>query len=95
LSSAFPSSKLTIVGINSSSSGTWLRTYGGQYGISYPLVFDEQNKLFTAFQVGPTYGNIPPTYVLIDTKGIVRLRTDDRFDQAEIISTKVTELLAQ
>jgi peroxiredoxin len=95
LSAAFPVDKLTIIGINSSSSKSWLLTYRGQYGISYPLVFDDQSKLFSAYQVGPTFGNIPPSYVLIDTKGVVRFRTDDKFDQTEAISKKVSELLAQ
>lgn len=62
-------------------------------GITYPFVFDEESSLFDSYQVGPQFGNTPPTYVIIDQQGIVQYRTDDRFNRYDEMKDKIEELL--
>ncbi|MBM3302819.1 MAG: hypothetical protein FJY85_23085, partial [Deltaproteobacteria bacterium] len=63
--------------------------------ISFPLIYDDKSTMFSLYQVGSSFGNIPPTYVIIDTSGLVRYRIDDKFDRIEEMSNKIRELLGQ
>ena len=77
-----------IAAVNNTASESWLNSYRGQTGISYPMIFDTTSKIFQSYQVGPQYGNTPPTYVIIDPKGVVRYRVDNTFNRTpEIIET--------
>lgn len=76
---------MTMLAVNNTSSVTWLKNYRGQYGISYPFVYDEKSELFNLYQVGGLYGNNPPTYVIIDKAGVVRFRSDNQFNRFEEI----------
>jgi len=84
---------LLVVGINKSSSVSWLKTYSSMYGISYPFIFNQNGNLFNSYQVGSAYGNIPPTYIIIDTKGIVKYRTDDKFNRTNEMYEEIKSLL--
>ena len=84
-----------IVGVNSSSSTSWLQIYKGQYGIAYPFVFDSRNDLLKLYQVGSAFDNFPQSYFIVDKNGIVRFRTDDKFGQEQILSQKVAALLTE
>ncbi len=84
---------LVIAAINNTSSVSWLNTYRGQQGITYPLVYDSTSKVFQAYQVGPQYGNAPPTYIIIDPKGVIQYRTDDKFNRTAEIIEKVRSVL--
>jgi peroxiredoxin len=77
-----PQDSLTIVAINASSSKAWLKNYAGERGISYPLVFDAQGKMYKDYEVGAAYGNTPPTFIIIDPQGVIRYRIDDQFGRA-------------
>lgn len=85
---------LLVVGINQSSSINWLKTYSNIYGISYPFIFDINGDLFDSYQVGVPYGNIPPSYIIIDTKGIIKYRIDDTFNKSKEMYEKIESLLA-
>ena len=91
---AFSHDSVAVVGINKSASVAWLKSYSGQRAIGYPLIYDADGSLFNLYQVGETYGNTPPTFVIIDTKGIVRYRIDDTFNKAAEMAAKVRELLS-
>lgn len=84
-----------MIGVNNTSSTIWLVNYRNQRGISFPFIFDDKSQIFKQYEVGGSYGNNPPTYVLIDGKGVVRFRTDNRFGQTDSLAAKVTQLLAQ
>jgi peroxiredoxin len=84
----FTADQLTIIGINKSSSVSWLQMYRAQKGISYPCIYDAHGDIFKQYQVGPSYGNIPPSYFIIDTTGIVRYRIDNTLNRFnEMIGT--------
>jgi len=95
LVTAFPPEKLAAIGVNNTASRSWLMTYRGQKGISFPFVLDDKSQLFNLYQVGASYGNIPPTYIIVDTTGIVRYRINDTFDKVEEMKGKIRELLGQ
>ena len=76
-----------IAAVNNTASESWLNSYRGQIGITYPMIFDATSKIFQSYQVGPQYGNTPPTYIIIDPKGVVRYRADNKFNRtAEIVA---------
>lgn len=79
--------------VNYSSSVTWLKNYRGEKGISYSFVFDPQTDLFRLYQVGSSYGNYPPTYIIIDTAGVVRYRADNQYNRFQEMKTKIEGLL--
>ena len=89
----FSRDSLIIAAVNNTSSVSWLNNYRGQTGITYPLIYDSTSQIFRAYQVGSQFGNVPPTYVIIDTKGIVQYRTDDKFNRTAEITEKVRALL--
>ena len=91
---AFSHDSVAVLGINSSASVAWLRNYGSQKAISYPLIFDENNSIFTLYEVGGSFGNNPPTFIIIDTKGAIRYRIDDTFNKTPEMSAKIRELLS-
>lgn len=91
---AFSHDSVAVLGINKSASVAWLKSYSGQRGISYPFIYDTDGSLFNLYEVGASFGNIPPTFVIIDTKGIVRYRIDDTFNKAPEMAAKVRELLS-
>lgn len=85
---SYPPEQLTLLAINNTSSVSWLKNYRGQYGISYPFVYDQKSELFNLYQVGGSSGNNPPTYVIIDRAGITRYRIDreyNRFNEMKVI----------
>ncbi|MBP1655629.1 MAG: AhpC/TSA family [Bacteroidetes bacterium] len=84
---------LVIAAINNTSSTSWLNTYRGSRGITYPLVYDSTSQIFQAYQVGTQYGNAPPTYIIIDTKGVIQYRVDDKFNRTSEIIAKVRDVL--
>jgi len=90
---SFTASQLTIAGINQSSSASWLTNYASQRGISYPFVYDSQGKMHKDYQVGTSYGNAPPTFIIIDQQGVVRYRIDDKFNKAEEMRAFIQNLL--
>jgi peroxiredoxin len=90
---AFSPNQVSVVGVNYSSSVAWLKNYRGQKGISYPFVFDPQTDLFRLYQVGSPYGNIPPTYIIIDTAGVVKYRTDNQYNRFQEMKTTIEGLL--
>jgi cytochrome c biogenesis protein CcmG, thiol:disulfide interchange protein DsbE len=59
--------EFTLIGINQADPKDDIRTFGTQFRLTYPLLFDESNR------VNETYGvtAIPTTY-FIDSSGIVR-----------------------
>ena len=91
---AFSHDSLAVIGVNSSSSAGWLNTYSTQKAITFPFIYDQTGSLFNSYEVGATYGNIPPTFVIIDANGIVRYRIDAQYSRAAEMSAKVRELLA-
>ena len=88
-----PQESIAILAVNNTSSVTWLLNYSNQRGIGYPFIYDEYSSLFNSYQVGPSFGNTPPTYVIIDQQGVVQYRIDDRFNQYFEIKSKIEELL--
>lgn len=79
--------------INNTSSVLWLKNYRGQYGISYPFVYDQKSDLFNLYQVGGSFGNDPPTYVIIDKAGVVRLRLDKQYNRFNEIRSFIDSLV--
>jgi alkyl hydroperoxide reductase subunit AhpC len=73
----------------------WLINYRNLRGITYPLIFDDKSPIFKKYEVGGSFGNNPPTYVLIDTKGIVKFRSDNRFNLTDSLATMIRALLPQ
>jgi len=90
---SFTANQLTVAGINQSSSASWLSNYASQRGISFPFVFDSQGKMHQDYQVGTSYGNAPPTFVIIDQQGVVRYRIDDKFNRADEMRELIQNLL--
>lgn len=89
----FSEEDVAIIGINNTGSVNWLRAYTGQKAISYPFIFDGSGELFNLFEVGPAYGNIPPSYLIIDRNGIIQYRIDDTFYRTDEMKEKIEELL--
>lgn len=79
--------------LNSTSSESWLNAYRGQTGIQYPFLYDAGGTIHQLYQVGSQFGNIPPTYLVIDRQGIVRSRTDDMLNQTPSIIALIRTLL--
>jgi peroxiredoxin len=84
-----------VIGVNNTSSTIWLVNYRNQRGISFPFIFDDKSKIFNQYEVGGAYGNNPPTYVLVDTKGIVKFRSDNKYKQTDSLAVKIQSLLLQ
>jgi len=85
---------LTILAVNASSSATWLKNYASEKGISYSLVYDGKGVLYQAYEVGATYGNTPPTFIIIDRQGIIRYRIDDQFNRESEMRDTIRQWLA-
>jgi peroxiredoxin len=67
--------------------------YRAKVGVSFPLVYDKRSVVWRQYQVGESYGNKPPTYIIIDKKRVVSYRTDDTFDQTERMIQIIQELI--
>ena len=91
---SFPRESLAVVGVNNTSSVTWLRTYRTQSGVAYPLVYDSSSALFGAYRVGISFGNVPPTFIIIDRKGVVRYRIDNLYKRTSEMYTMIRNLLS-
>ena len=91
INAEFNPNEIAIIAVNNSASVQWLANYRGMYAISYPFVYD--SNLFNLFQVGSSFGNFPPTYIIIDQDRIVKYRTDDVTDKIEDMKNKILELL--
>lgn len=92
---SFPPEQLTLLAINNTSSVSWLKIYRGQYGISYPFVYDQKSELFKLYQVGGSFGNNPPTYVIIDKAGVTRYRLDKEYNRFEEMKAVIDTLLTK
>ena len=92
---AFSPDRVAVVGVNNTSSVVWLKNYRGQTAISYPFVFDQQSDLFRLYQVGGSYGNLPPTYIIIDKNGIVKYRKDFEYNRFQEMKSVIEELLTK
>jgi len=57
------------------------------------MVYDADGSVHKLYEVGSSYGNIPPTYVIIDQQGVIRYRTDDTFNQTEAMGIFIRNLL--
>lgn len=90
-----PKDSLTILAVNASSSSAWLQNYAGQMGIAYSLVYDVKGVLYKDYEVGTAYGNIPPTFIIIDRQGVIRYRIDDQFNRASEIRDTVRQWLKE
>jgi len=84
---------VTVIGVNNTSSIAWLKNYRGQTAIAYPFVFDQKGDLFGLYQVGGSYGNLPPTYIIIDKSGIVKYRVDKEFNRFQEMKAVIDGLL--
>jgi hypothetical protein len=77
------------------SSTGWVRNYRSSKGLGYPMVFDSTGRVSSLYRSGIAHGNNPPTYILIDKKGIVRFRSDGVFNKVLQISDSITVLLGE
>jgi len=93
LTTVLPADRFTVIGVNNTSSVLWLVNYSTMRGISFPFIFDDKSPIFNKYQVGGSYGNSPPTYVLIDTKGVVKFRSDNRFNLTDSLASMIRGLL--
>jgi hypothetical protein len=84
-----------MIAFENQSSTAWLKAYRPTKGITYPMAFDSTSLTSSLYRVGPAFGNVVPTLILVDKKGIVRFRTDGKFNQVVPLSDKITELLAE
>jgi hypothetical protein len=93
--STFSEDLLTIWAIENRASEDWLINYANQMGITYPFIFDASSEIFDTYQVGLSFGTIPPNYFILDQNGIVQYRIDGIFDRFEEMKAKIEELLDQ
>lgn len=91
----YDTTKFSLIAFENLSSTAWLKSYRPTKGITYPVVFDSTGGTFSTYKVGISFGNPPPSYLLIDKKGIVRYRTDAQYNVTGVIDTKISELLAE
>jgi alkyl hydroperoxide reductase subunit AhpC len=84
-----------MIAFETISSTAWVRSYRPSKGITYPMAFDSTKQVSALYRVGAAYGNIVPSLLLVDKKGLVRFRTDGKFNQVVPLSDKITELLAE
>jgi alkyl hydroperoxide reductase subunit AhpC len=84
-----------MIAFENLSSTAWLKSYRSSKGITYPMVLDSLGQVFSPYRVGSVYGNVVPTCILVDKKGVVRYRTDGVFNTVTPLSAKITELLAE
>ncbi len=84
---------MTVIGLNNTSSVAWLKNYRGQTAISYPFVFDQKGDLFGLYQVGGSFGNLPPTYIIVDKAGIVKYRIDKEYNRFQDMKSVIEGLL--
>ena len=92
---AFTPDQLTIIAVNNTSSVTWLRNYRAQTGISYLFVYDQTSNLNRLYEVGSTFGNNPPSYLIIDKGGIVRYRVDQKYNRFDEMKAMIEGLSKQ
>ena len=85
---------VAIIAFEDKSSIAWLENYVSSRGITYPFVYDPDATVFDLYQVGNAYGNIHPSYIIIDQEGVVRFRIDTEFDRFADMKNKIEELLA-
>lgn len=84
---------LEILAICNTVDDTWLNDYKAQAGIFYPFIYDAESRIFNDYQVGGTYGNYPPTYLIVDQNGVVQYRIDSIFDRIDEMKTTIMSLL--
>ena len=82
-----------MLAVNNTASVVWLKNYRVQYGISYPFVYDQKSEIFNIYQVGGSYGNDPPTYVIIDKAGVVRFRLDKQYNRFDELRSIIDSLV--
>ncbi len=88
--------EVMVLAVNADASKSDLQAYLAGRGITFPCILDEDHSVFDSYQVGFTeYGNSPPTYLIIDRKGIVRYRTDNEFNTIGAMKQKIDEILNQ
>lgn len=93
IAESFSRDSLSVLAVNNTSSVTWLDNYRRQRGISYSFTFDTNSALFNLYQVGASYGNYPPTYIIIDQNGIVRYRIDKEYNHFDEMKKTIQDLL--
>lgn len=93
--SSHSSEDLAIIALNSDAPAiTWLQNYVAEKGLTYPFVYDD-GSIFNLYQVGNTFQNIPPTYIIIDQNGVVHYRTDGDYNTIGIINDTIGFLLEE
>jgi peroxiredoxin len=86
---------LFVCGLNNTTTKQWLQNLRSKTGVSFPLICDSESKVFNSYQVGAQFANDPPTYIIIDKKGIVRYRTDDVTKKINEMKKIIQELIAK
>ena len=89
----FSPDDLAIIAFNADASISWLQNFVASRGLTYPFVFDEGGPVFNLYQIGSFFGNIPPTYIIIDQDGVVRYRTDNEYDTFDAMHEKIETLI--
>lgn len=89
----FPEDSVAIIAFENKSSISWLQDYANSRAITYPLVYDPVSEVFDLYQVGHTYGNVHPSYIIIDQEGVVQFRIDTEFERFSDMKDKIEELL--
>lgn len=59
------------------------------------MVFDSTAQITSLYRSGVAYGNEQPTYVLLDKRGIVRFRSDGKFNKVMQLADSITAYIAE
>ncbi len=90
---SFSPDSLSIAGICNTATPAWLLGYRTQMGVTFPLISQGAGALFAKYRVGALYGASPPSYFIIDRRGIIQFRIDDQFGRFEDMINTIRTLL--
>jgi cytochrome c biogenesis protein CcmG/thiol:disulfide interchange protein DsbE len=79
--------RAAFIGVNQGEDGRTVTEFGNEYGITYPLLVDEQNAISRAYNI-----NSLPTTIFIDSNGVVREVIIGAISQA-VLEDRIEDLL--
>ena len=85
---------VSFVGVNVRDQAPTAASFAADYGISYPSIVDTDSSVQLAF-TGDVPPNAVPTTIVLDREGRVASRILGQLQEASILSTLVSDTLAE
>ncbi|ROQ60817.1 thiol-disulfide isomerase/thioredoxin [Rathayibacter sp. PhB152] len=94
VNSEFTGQDVSFVGVNVRDQAPTAASFAADYGISYPSIVDTDSSVQLAF-TGDVPPNAVPTTIVLDKEGRVASRILGQLQEASILSTLVSDTLAE